>query len=307
MPEALRTVTAASGELSWEWLGGVLPSNLFLAASRGDILPLLLFTIVFGAAASRLPAAERNPIARTVHSLAAAMLTVIRWLLVFTPVGVFALAYGIALATGLKAAGMVGAFIVAVSVPMLLGTLLLYPVASIFGRVSLRAFARAVAPAQLVAVSSRSSIASLPALVDGAKRHLHLGDAATGFVLPLAVSTFKVNRTISATIKVLFLAHVFGTTVPAGKLVVFIVTVIILSFTALGVPGGGSAFKTLPAYLAAGVPIEGVIVLEAVDTIPDIFKTLLNVTGDMAAAVILGRPRAAAGSAALGVTGATAS
>jgi Na+/H+-dicarboxylate symporter len=103
------------------------------------------------------------------------------------------------------------------------------------------------------------------------------------------VSVFKVNRTISATVKLLFLSHVFGTPLSAPQIAAFVVTVIILSFSAVGVPGGGSAFKTLPAYLAAGVPIEGVVILETVDTIPDIFKTLLNVTGDMTAATVLTR------------------
>jgi Na+/H+-dicarboxylate symporter len=150
-------------------------------------------------------------------------------------------------------------------------------------------FARAAAPAQLVAASTRSSLASLPALVDGGTRALGLSEAATGFLLPLSVSTFKLNRTLSAVLKVLFLAHVFGIDIPPARMAAFIATVVILSFTALGVPGGGGAFKTLPAYLAAGVPLEGIIILEAADAIPDIFKTVLNVTGDLAVAVLLTR------------------
>jgi Na+/H+-dicarboxylate symporter len=90
-------------------------------------------------------------------------------------------------------------------------------------------------------------------------------------------------------LKVLFLAHVFGIDIPPARMAAFIATVVILSFTALGVPGGGGAFKTLPAYLAAGVPLEGIIILEAADAIPDIFKTVLNVTGDLAVAVLLTR------------------
>ena len=65
--------------------------------------------------------------------------------------------------------------------------------------------------------------------------------------------------------------------------------VLIMSFSSVGVPGGGVAFRTMPAYLAAGLPIEGVVILEAVDAIPDVFKTITNVTGDMSAAAILSR------------------
>lgn len=289
VPASVREAAGAQAASTGEWLSRLLPSNVFSALARGEILPLLLFTILVGSAINRLPAAQRTLFAGLIRALAGAMLIAIHWVLWLTPIGVFALAYGVAMATGLPAAGMIGAFVVIVSIPMLLFTVLLYPVAAVAGRVGLLDFARAVAPAQVVAVSTRSSIASLPALVEGARLHLRLPESATGFVLPLSVSTFKVNRTISATVKLLFLAHVFQTPVTPGALVIFVATVIILSFTALGVPGGGSAFKTLPAYLAAGVPVEGIVILEAADAIPDIFKTLLNVTGDMTAATVLTR------------------
>jgi Na+/H+-dicarboxylate symporter len=289
VPASVREAAGAQAASTGEWLSHLLPSNVFSALARGEILPLLLFTILVGSAINRLPPAQRTLCAGLIRAFADAMLIAIRWVLWLTPIGVFALAYGVAMATGLPAAGMIGAFVVIVSIPMLLFTVLLYPVAAVAGRVRLLDFARAVAPAQVVAVSTRSSIASLPALVEGARLHLRLPESATGFVLPLSVSTFKVNRTISATVKLLFLAHVFQTPITPGALVIFVATVIILSFTALGVPGGGTAFKTLPAYLAAGVPVEGIVILEAADAIPDIFKTLLNVTGDMTAATILSR------------------
>ena len=81
----------------------------------------------------------------------------------------------------------------------------------------------------------------------------------------------------------------FNVPLSAGTIGTFIVTIIVLSFSTVGVASGGAAFKTLPAYVAAGIPIEGVIIAEAVETSPDIFKTVLNVTGDMSAATVLSR------------------
>jgi len=213
----------------------------------------------------------------------------VRWLLAFTPVGVFALSYVLGRETGFEAAGVLGGLILLQCGVMTLFMLLLYPVSAILGRVSISAFARAVAPAQLIALSTRSSIAALPALVEGGRTHLRLPESGTSFVLPLTVSLFKVNRTISACSKLLFLAYVYGVPLTSGKVVAFVAVVVALSFSSVGVPNGGSAFKTLPAYLAAGLPIEGIILAEAVETIPDIFKTLLNVTGDMSAATLLSR------------------
>jgi Na+/H+-dicarboxylate symporter len=289
VPQAAREAAAAGNASFSDWIGNLLPSNLFEAARRGDVLPLLLFSALLGVAIRRLPDERRRPLQPAIESLSEAMFTIVRWLLALTPVGVLALSYALGRDTGLEAVGVLAGLVVLQCGVMALFTLLLYPVSAVIGRVSIGAFARAVAPAQLVAVSTRSSIASLPALVEGARTNLDLPESSTSFVLPLTVSLFKVNRTISATSKLLFLAHVYAMPLSSGTIVTFIASVVVLSFTSIGVPNGGSAFKTLPAYLAAGLPIEGIIMAEAVETIPDIMKTVLNVTGDMSAAALLSR------------------
>lgn len=291
VPEAARTAAGAASPA--EWLTTLLPSNLFRAAAQGDVLSLLIFTVLVGLAITRLPGAQREPIVVVVQGLAAAMLTLVRWVLLLTPLGVFVFGLALALETGGTAAGLLAVFVVLQCAAMLLVTGLLYPLSATLGRVPLRAFARAAAPGQVVAISTRSSVASLPALIQGAREHLGLPAAVTAFVLPFSNSLFKLNRTVSSTVKLLFLAHIFGITLTPMDLVSFVAAIILLSFTAVGVPGGGGAFRTMPVYLAAGVPIAGVVILETVDAIPDIFKTLLNVTGQMSAATLLaGRPAA---------------
>jgi Na+/H+-dicarboxylate symporter len=152
-----------------------------------------------------------------------------------------------------------------------------------------RRFAAALVPAQLVALSTRSSIASLPALLDGAEQRLRLRSDVSQFVMPLAVTAFKLNRPITASIQFLFLAHVYGIPLSTGQLVTFVAASILLSITTLGIPSGGSRMRSAPLYLAAGIPIEGYLFVEAVEVIPDYFKTLLNVTGNMTAASIVNR------------------
>ncbi|MGZ8853748.1 MAG: dicarboxylate/amino acid:cation symporter [Thermoanaerobaculia bacterium] len=267
----------------------VLPANLFEAARKGEILPILIFTALFGAAVRRLPEERRLPLTRMFQGLAEAMLTVVRWILIGTPAGVFGLTYVAALHAGGAAAGMMSAFIVLVCGLLALCIVLLYPITALLGKTSMRTFARAVAPAQLVAVSTQSSIAALPALVQGGTDHLGLPAKDTGFVLPLCVSVFKLNRTVSATAKLLFLAHIYGVSLSIGTFAVFLVSVILLSFGAAGVPQGGVAFSTLPAYVAAGMPLEGIIVLEATSMAPDVLKTVLNVTANMSVATLLSR------------------
>ena len=281
-----RAAGAASGS---RWTDSLVPRNIFEAAARGDILPLLIFSLLFAAAASRLPDEYRAPLARLFQGVAQAMLICVRWILRLAPAGVFALTYVLALKTGGQAAGMLSVYIAIVCGLIFVFTLLLYPMTALLGRTTIREFARAVAPAQLVAVSTRSSVAALPALIDGGRRHLRLPGSSTSFVLPLSVSLFKVNRTISSLVKLFFLAHVYGVALRPGAVATFLAIETILSFGTAGVPLGGLSMKGLPAYLAAGVPVEGVMILEAVETIPDIFKTLANVTGQMSAATLLSR------------------
>jgi Na+/H+-dicarboxylate symporter len=279
---------AAPGSFA-DWISKLIPTNLFEALGKGDIFPLLLFTGFFALAVTRLPGERRQLLTNVFQGLAEAMLQLTRWILVVTPIGVFALTYTLAFKTGVATGGMLGAYVTIVSSIMLLFTALLYPVSAFLGRTSIKDFARAVAPAQMVAISTRSSIAALPALVEGGRDRLRLPSAATSFVLPLCVSLFKVNRPISSVVKLTLVAHVYGVPLRPTTLVLFLATVVIISFTAPGIPQSGPGLKTLPAFLAAGVPVEGVIVLEAIESIPDIFKTLLNVTGDMSAATLLTR------------------
>ena len=272
-----------------DWLSHLLPTNLVEAGVKGDIFPLLLFAGFFGLAITRLPEERHLLLTNIFQAIADAMLQLVRWILVATPIGVFALTYGLALKTGSSTGGVLGAYIVLDSAIMLLFTMLLYPVSAIGGRTRISDFARALVPAQLVAVSTRSSLASLPALVEGARDRLRLPSSGTSFVLPLCVSTFKVNRPISSVVRLMLVAHIYGIPLRPTTLTIFLATVTILSFTAPGIPKNGPGFKTIPAYIAAGVPIEAIIVIQTVEAIPDIFKTLLNVTADMSAATLLTR------------------
>jgi len=288
--EAQRAAASSAG-------GGTLrlPGNLVEAARTNQILAILVCAALLGAAVTHLHEERRALLTSLFRGFAEATMIVVRWILMGTPVGVFALSYASGLQSGGGAAGMIGAFLVIVCSLLALFTVLLYPLTAILGRTSVRTFARAAAPAQLVAVSTLSSIAALPALIQGAIDHLRLPPRFTGFLLPLCVSVFKVNRTISSAAKLVFLAYVYGLPLGAGTLVVFMLTVVLMSFGAAGVPNGGQVFAMLPAYVAAGMPIEGIVLLEATSFVTDMLKTVLNVTGDMSVAAILSRSTRIAG------------
>jgi Na+/H+-dicarboxylate symporter len=295
----LRAGAAASAEGAAEgvrqiptfasWLVALVPSNPVKAAADGAMLPLIIFSIAFGIAAAQLTGARRDAVVGFAAGVAEASLTLVRWILVLAPIGVFALALPLAARMGLGAAGAVGGYVVVVSLGCVaFMALVLYPLAVLVGRVPPAEFTRAALPAQAVAFSARSSLAALPVMIEQARDRLRLPLPVTDFLLPLAASTFRVGAGVGVTGGVLFIARLYGVELSTAQLLSVLVTVVLTSFSIPGVPAG-SVIVMVPVLLAAGLPPEGIGVLLAIDTIPDMFRTATNVTGDMAAAAVIGR------------------
>jgi Na+/H+-dicarboxylate symporter len=188
----------------------------------------------------------------------------------------------------MAAVGAIGYYIVVTSALLLVALGVLYMVTVRFGGVSLRTFAAALFPAQSIAMSSRSSLAALPVLIDDARQRLGLSDAITSFVLPLGASIFKLNSPVSWPLGAVLVAHLYGVDFSGVKLIVFGIGTVVLSFTVPGIPSGGF-FVQAPLYASVGLPPEGIGLLIAVDLIPDIFKTTLNVTSYASAGLLVAR------------------
>ena len=270
-----------------DWLVDLVPVNPVGAAANGQMLPLIVFSLIFALGALALRPEQRDLIIRFSEAVSDTMLVVVRWILEVAPIGVFALALPLALRLGLGAAGSLVSYIVIVAGLCALYTVALYPVTAILGRMPMRDFARAAAPAQGIAFSSRSSLASLPPMIEEAER-IRLPDTVAGFFLPLAVSVFRAGTPIANVVGVVFLARLYGVELGGAQLATVATTASLLSFSVPGIPGG-SIIMMAPVLMAAGVPLDGLGILLAVDTIPDMFRTTTNVTADMSVAVILGR------------------
>lgn len=150
----------------------------------------------------------------------------------------------------------------------------------------LGAFASAIAPAQAVALSTRSSLASLPAMVDVADKRLFLRPTVSGFVLPVAVSIFKMSTPITHIAGALFLSQLYGVPLAAIQILTIASLAVLLSLVSPGVPSG-SLYVMVPVLISMGIPPEGVGILIALDVIPDVVKTILNVTADLTAATVI--------------------
>ena len=269
-----------------QWLVDLVPSNAFRAAADGAILPLIVFSLAFGFAVSRIGMDQRDLVVRFFRGVFDAMLGLIRWILGFAPVGVFALALPIASRMGLAAAGAIIYFIVAISALCLLVTAALYPVAALLGRASPRRFARAAAPAQSIGFSSRSSLAALPAMIETGSKQLGFPPIVTNFFLPLSASMFRYGSAVGISGGVIFLARLYGVDLGTVQLATIALTTVLITFSIPSVPGG-SILIMMPVLNAVGIPPEGAALLLGVDTIPDMFRTIANVSGTFTAATIL--------------------
>ena len=284
------TATASAGDLPpfRDWFTGLVPANPIKAAADGAMLPLIVFTALFALAVTRTRDEHRQLVTRLFAAVAEATLVLVSWILLAAPIGVFALALALGARGGLHVASALGQFVILVCGLLLAGTLALYPIARLAGGVSLRQFARACAPAQTLAFSTRSSLACLPAMIEGAERQLGLPPQVVAFALPVAVSIFKFGGPIARITGAVFIARLYGITLGAGTIAAMTTTMAAMTFYTPGIPNA-SILSVAPVYLAFGLPVEGMGLLLAVDLVPDMFLTTANVTADMTVATLLSR------------------
>ena len=271
-----------------QWFIDLVSPNVMKAAADGTMLPIIVFAVLFGVALAGVAAERRDAVLRVTQGIADAMQRLVSGILDLAPFGVFALAVPLASKLGLAAAGAVIAYILLVVLLTILAAgLLLYPVGIIAGGMSPRDFASFCAPAQAVAFASRSSLAALPAMVESGER-ANLPPIVSRFILPLAASVFRIGAAVAMPVGVLFLARLYGMTLSPTQLASVVFTVVLSSFAVPGVPGG-SIIAMVPVLAAVDLPVDGIGILLAVDTIPDMFRTTANVTGSLTLAAVLRR------------------
>jgi proton glutamate symport protein len=273
-----------------DWFTGLLPSNPVAAAAEGAILPLVLFSVLFGLAAARIDTELREKIVGAARAVGDTMFVVIEWILSVAPIGVFALTLNLAARTGSSLVGAVAGYLVTAALLATLATALLYPLVALFSRTSVRVFAKAAAPAQAVGFSTRSSLATLPVLIEEGEKTLGLRSEVVGLALPAAVSVFKYASPAVRLTGTFFIASLFGVELGLVEGAALMAGVGALSFYSPGIPSG-ALFVMAPLYQAFGLPLEGIGILIALDIVPDMFITGSNVTANLAVAALVDRPR----------------
>ncbi len=285
--EAAALVGGGGGEIQTvpgigAFFESLISSNVIAAAAETAMLPLIVFFALFGAAVARLADDKRDLMVRFFEALGDTMLLIIGWVLWVAPVGVFALALGVGLNSGGGAFTALGHYILVVSALGFAVMLAGYGLGVIGGGYDLLFFARALLPSQAVAISTQSSLASLPAMLQSC-RLLRVRETTADFVLPLAVTIFRATSPAMNLGVAIYVAYLSGVeltplTLAAGAAVALLTTI-----GSVSLPSSISFIASIgPIAIVMGVPIEPLALLIAVEMVPDIMRTLGNVTMDVA-------------------------
>ena len=275
-----------------QFITTLVPTNVVTAAAENAFLPLIVFALVFAFALTRLPAEQRRRMTDFFQIIADAMIVVINWILWLGPIGVFALALVFGAKAGTAAIGALLHYVAIVSAVGIVVWLAAFPFGAIGGRVPLGRFIRATGPAHAVAISTQSSLASLPAMLRGTEE-LEVPVARSGIVLPLAVAIFRVTGPPMNLAVAIYVAHIYGVPLGPAQIAAGIAVAAVTTMGAVGLPGQVSYISSIaPICIAMGSPIGALGLLIAVETLPDLVRTIGNVAMDIAVtATVAGRKK----------------
>lgn len=268
-----------------DFLVGLIPRNPFAAAAEGRLLPLLVFSILFGAAAGTLAADARDRLVGVAEAVSDAFIVLVRWILWTAPVGIFGLVAPATARMGLGLLQSLAVFVVTVIVTLFVFMTVVYlPVVALVGRVPPRRFIQGTLASYTMGFTTTSSVATLPVLLRDAPA-LGVSRRVSDLVLPLAASLNRAGSGLFQGASVVFLAWLYGIEVPGGAWVGAALACFFAASTVAPVPSA-SIMTLAPALSAVGAPFAGLGILLGIDRIPDMFRSATNMTGHMAAAVV---------------------
>jgi dicarboxylate/amino acid:cation (Na+ or H+) symporter, DAACS family len=267
----------------------IVPRNPFQAAANLDMLGILFFSLVFGAALTLIPAEKARPVVALLDAIGDVIIKIIGLAMRLAPYGVFGLIFVVTSLLGWDILRKLLGYVVVVLVGLLLhGAVTLSLLVRFLGGLSPVVFWRRIGASIVTAFSTSSSNATLPTNIDVAERELKIPPRIAGFVLPLGSTMCHNGTALYEGVTVLFLAQLIGVDLTLGQQVIAVTLSVLTAVGTAGVPGG-SLPLLMVVCAAVGVPPELVGVVYGVERILDMSRTTLNVCGDLTAAVYVAR------------------
>ena len=286
---ATRIEAAQASEFGMQTLVNIVTRNPVRSAVELDLLGIIFFGIVFGAAITLITKERAGTMIRALEALNEIVLKIVDMAMKLAPYGVAGLVFGVTSRFGLTLLVPLSVYITVVILALLIHAVVNYSwILRLFANVSpLKFFGRIRAPI-VTAFSTSSSSGTLPTSIAAAEKNLGVPPQIAGFVLPLGATMNMNGTSLFEGVTVIFLAQVFGVDLTLGQQAVVMLMCVITAVGAAGVPGG--SLPLLVGILAMfGVPGEGIALILGVDRILDMARTTVNVTGDLVATAVIGR------------------
>ncbi|MFM4962799.1 dicarboxylate/amino acid:cation symporter [Aeromonas bivalvium] len=267
---------------------GMIPTNVFQSLNEANILQILVFCLFLGIALAKQPAVRAKPLVDGLNTLVDAFVWMINKVMLVAPFGVFGLMADAIGTYGFDVLSLVfNLFAVYVAAILVFGFIVYPLLIAVFSNTPVLKYLSAMKKAQVVAFSTASSMATLPVTMEVCEKELKVSNSTAAFVLPLGATINMSGNAIYYGLVAIFFAQVFNIDLSLGAWVAIILTSTLGAIGQAGVPG--PSFLVVAVLLAAGIPIEGLPLLFALDRLFDMIRTALNITGDAACAIIVDR------------------
>jgi len=267
----------------------IVPRNPVAAAADMDMLALIFFSLILGAALTMIPKERADPVVQVLEGLGDAVIKIIDMAMKLAPYGVFGLIFVMTSRFGWSLLGQLGMYVLVVLLGLFIhGTVGISFLVRVFGRMSPVKFWKSIDAPVITAFSTSSSMATLPTSIATAENELDVAPKIAGFVLPLGATMNMNGTSLFEGVTVLFLAQVFGVDLAIGTQIIVVILAVLTAVGAAGVPGGSIPLMMV-VMATVGVPPEGIAIILGVDRILDMSRTTLNVSGDLSASVYIDR------------------
>lgn len=269
-------------------ISNLLPENPLASMVTGEMLSIVIFTMIIGVAILSLSENLTHLIRLLLSAIQEICMTVVRWAMLLVPVAVFGLMAQLTSSVGLRSLSNLGYYVLVVMIGLTLLVVIYMLFVSIIGRTNPIRFLKKIRDAQLLAFSTTSSAAVMPLSLKTAEEELKVDKSVSNFIIPIGATINMDGTALYQTVTTLFIAQAYGLEMSLLNIILVIVTIVAASIGTPAIPGGGVVI--LASVLnSAGIPAEGVIIIIGVERLLGMFRTAVNVTGDLTACVVFNR------------------
>lgn len=266
----------------------LLPENPLAAMVTGEMLPIVIFTIIIGVAVLMLPSKLLHPVKLMLSAIQEICMIVVNWAMVLVPVAVFGLMVQLTSSVGISSLTGLGYYVFIVLIGLILLVLLYLLLVGVITKHNPLKFLRKIRDVQLLAFSTTSSAAVMPLSLKTAQEELKVDKTISNFIIPIGATVNMDGTALYQTITTLFIAQAYGIEMGLFNILIVVVTIVAASIGTPAIPGGGVVILA-SVLSSAGIPAEGVIIIIGVERLLGMFRTAVNVTGDLTACVVFNR------------------